>query len=268
MRLSKINFMIRPAVNKLCFFLFILTSSGCNSSRNLVYFSNLKNTESYTTPIQINNELTIQADDLLDISVSSLSPESNILFNNGVLPTASGISYAAQTTRPIGYLVDKNGSINFPVLGTISLSGLSTAEATKKLTDQIRTHVKNPAVNIKFINFRITVIGEVMKPSSFIIPTERINILEALGLAGDMTVYGKRENVLLIREQDGVRTTTRIDLTNKQILSSPYFYLQQNDIVYVEPDKAKGLQASTRNYYLPIALTALSVLSILFTALK
>jgi polysaccharide export outer membrane protein len=152
-----------------------------------------------------------------------------------------------------GYLVDKNGFINFPVIGKISLVGMTKEEATDKMTDLIKTQVKNPIVNVRFINFKVTVIGEVQKPATFITETEKINVLEALGLAGDMTVYGRRENVLVIREKEGVRTTTRLNLNSKSVFSSPYFYLQQNDIVYVEPNnKVKTADTAPGNRLIAI----------------
>lgn len=162
-----------------------------------------------------------------------------------------------------GYLVDKTGSINYPVLGTLKIAGLTKTEAVQLLTTKISQYVKNPIINIRFLNFKVTVVGEVNHPATLDVRTERINIVEALGLAGDMTVYGKRTNVLIIREKNGVRNTARIDLSKKASLSSPYYYLQQNDIVYVEAEKAKGLQASSSNYYLPIVATVASIVSVL-----
>ena len=131
------------------------------------------------------------------------------------------------------------------------------------MTAEITKNIKDPIVNIRFLNFRITVIGKVNKPSTFIAPSERINILEAIGLAGDLTPYGKRENILIIREQNGVRTATRVDLASKNVLSSPDFYLQQNDVVYVEPAKIKALQGSSSTFYLSLATASVSILSLL-----
>ncbi len=253
-------------IQRLLSFFFLLVAVSCTSSKNLVYFNNLNQRDDYSTPISKLADPRIQPDDLLAISVSSLNSESNVLFNNGVLTTAGSPALATSAVRTNeGYLVDKNGNINFPVLGTIALGGLTKAEANTKMTDAIKIYVKNPIINIRFLNFKITVLGEVNKPSSFSILTERINVLEALGLAGDMTPYGRRENILLIREKDGVRSTTRLDLTDKNTLNSPSFYLQQNDVLYVEPSGARAIQSSTRAYYLPILLTALSVVSILIT---
>jgi len=215
---------------------------------------------SFTTPIKNYVPPRIQPGDILSIAVSSLSPESNVLFNNVLLPT-NGSNNVVADKLDQGYLVDKDGLINFPVLGKIKMSGMSKEEATEKMTNLIKENVKNPIVNIRYLNFRVTVIGEVNQPSTFIIPSEKINVLEALGLAGDMTAFGKRENVLIIRETDGTRITTRINLNNKDVLNSSYFYLQQNDIVYVEPEnKTKVAQTAPGNRYIGIWAAVISTL--------
>lgn len=213
----------------------IVIMSSCYK-RNLVYFSDLPKTTDFNTPITNYVAPKIQPDDILSITVSSLNPESNVLFNNILLPSTSGNTNVIADKLDEGYLVDKDGFINFPVIGKINLVGLTKEQAVEKMTGLIKEHVKNPIVNVRFLNFKITVIGEVDKPATFTVATEKINVLEALGLAGDMTAYARRENVLIIREKDGVRSTARINLNNKDVLTSPYFYLQQNDIVYVEPD--------------------------------
>lgn len=242
---------------------------SCSSSKKLTYFRNLDEKGDYKVPIGNIEETKIQPSDLLSITVNSLNPESNILFNNGVLaPAGSSVQAVDPTRRNEGYLVDKDGNINFPVVGTIALGGLTKTQASEKITVAIRNFVKNPIINIRFLNFKITVLGEVTRPSTFSVVSERINVLEALSLAGDMTPYGKRENVLVIREKDGNRTTTRINLADKNSMASPIFYLQQNDIVYVEPSSGRALQASTQSFYLPIFLTAISVLSIFISVLN
>jgi polysaccharide biosynthesis/export protein len=234
----------------ICLCLLVVFSS-C-AKRNLVYFSDLPTGSDFKTPVKNYSAPKIQADDILSISVSSLNPESNVLFNNVLLPTASYANAQVIASKiDEGYLVDKNGFINFPVIGKINLAGLSKEEATEKMTGLIKEHVKNPIVNIRFVNFKVTVIGEVTKPATFTVPTEKVNVLEALGLAGDMTAFGRRENVLIIREKDGVRSTARINLNNKDVLSSPYFYLQQNDVVYVEPNnKVKNAANAPGNRFI------------------
>src|SRR5690606_16855091 len=124
-----------------------------------------------------------------------------------------------------GFLVDHEGFIEYPILGKIKIGGLSKEQAKQELQKHLQIYLKDPVVNIRFQNYRITVIGEVTRPSTFVLPSERTNILTAIGMAGDLTIFGKRENVLLIREEDGVRTMVRLNLNNKDVLNSPYFYL-------------------------------------------
>ncbi|WP_239691912.1 polysaccharide biosynthesis/export family protein [Hymenobacter coccineus] len=218
----------------------------------------MKSNENYRTTTENNSEIRVQPNDLLSIRLTSLNPESNALFNRGIIQS-NGNALNADSGPTEGYLVDKDGFVNFPVLGKVMLGGLTKEEAINKMTNQIQQFVKSPIVTIQLLNFKITVIGEVNKPSTFIVPGQRINILEALGLAGDMTPYGKRENILLVREKDGVRSTTRLNLNDKELLNSPYFYLQQNDVVYIEPDRLKEVQASTNTRTITLATMAISI---------
>ncbi|WP_233507712.1 polysaccharide biosynthesis/export family protein [Adhaeribacter pallidiroseus] len=242
---------------------------SCKSSQDLVYLSNLKESE-YSINIQNKVKPRIQPDDLLAITVSTLSPESNALFNSGVLQGA-GKGVIASGEKNEGYLVDDNGFINFPVVGKIQLAGFTKEEATEKLTTEINKFVRKPIVNVRFLDFKISVIGEVNRPATYTVPTEKINLLQAIALAGDLTAYGKRENIALIREKEGVRSVVRVNLNNKDILNSPNFYLQQNDVVYVEPGKSKAVQTSlSRNnlqFGLSIGLSLISVLTVLLTNL-
>lgn len=251
-------------MKNLVLFIFIATSIISCSQRNLVYFSDIDLNSTYKVPVGITPEPRIQEDDLLSITVTSLNAESNLLFNAGVL-TPTGDKGNAVVSKPINenYLLDKNGFINYPVIGQINLKGLTKLEAIKKMTELLNEYVQNPIINIRIMNFKISVIGEVQKPSTFIIPTEKISILEALGMAGDMTAYGRRENVLIIREKDGVRSSTRLNLNNQDILSSPYYYLQQNDVVYVEPYKTKAIQADTNPRTIALISSLLSLATLI-----
>lgn len=245
-----------------------LTLFSC-AKRNLVYFSDIETYEDYSVPVGQFTEPRIQPDDLLSITVTSLNPESNMLFNVGVL-MPSGDRANTVVSNPVNenYLVDKDGFINYPVIGKISLNRLTKQEAVDKMAALVSEYVKDPIVNIRFTNFKVTVIGEVQKPASFVIPTEKITVLEALGMAGDMTAYGKRENVMVIREKDGMRTAARLNLNDKAVLSSPYYYLQQNDVVYVEPYKTKAIQADTNPRTFAIISSALSLAVVIFVNLR
>lgn len=249
----------------------VLLMMSCGSKRNLTYFSDLEGNDlEQPKPIDNVTISTIQMDDLLAITVNSLSVETNMLFNQGVLGTlGSRVSESGGENQSIeGYLVDEQGEINFPVIGKIKLAGLTKQEATDTIQSILdRDYVKNPIVNIRFLNYNITIIGEVKKPSVYTVLTEKVNVLEALSLAGDITPYGKRDNVLVIREKDGERMMYRINLNGKDILSQPGYYLQQNDIVYVEPDKIRRIQTSaTRSntqFLLSITMTLLTIATLI-----
>src|SRR5690554_4868111 len=226
------------------YFLFVIFIFSSCATRNLIYLSDLPEEHTNTEPVVNAIDPQIQPVDLLSITVSTLNPESNLLFNSGVISSVGSASSITTSMFNEGYRVDKEGEPSFPLLGKVHLAGLTIDEATVKMVQLLESEVKNPIVNIKLLNFRITVVGEVNQPSTFPVMTERINIVEAIGLAGDLTPFGRRENVLLIREIENVRTMVRLDLNKKDIFTSPYYYLQQNDIIYVEPVRARAEQAS------------------------
>jgi polysaccharide export outer membrane protein len=242
-----------------------LVIESCSSQRNLVYFSDMQNATKYSknvTKLLEESAPKIQANDLLSIRVSTISAESNTLFNN--------VSYANNYNTDLvktGYRVDKAGEISFPVVGQIKLAGLTANEAKLKLVKILSDYTKNPVVNLDFVNFRVTVIGEVARPGTYTITDENISLLGALGLAGDMTPYAKRSNVLVVRENNGIRTMERINLNNSEIFDSKYYYLKQNDIVYIEPDKSKALQTDQNNRFIPIIAASMSVIAVVVSIL-
>jgi len=246
---------------------FIIIVSSCKERRNLVYFSDLKNesTGAYTNinKTLVESEPKIQPNDLLNIRVTTLSPESNALFNNDITANMN----INNNTAPVrvGYRVDKDGNISFPVIGQIKLGGLTIDQAQGDITKKLEVYTKGPVVNIDFLNFKITVIGEVTKPGTFTIEDENISLLGALGLAGDMTPYAKRNNVLIVRETNGVRTTERIDLNSSELFDSKYYYLKQNDVVYVEPDKSRLSQTNENNRFIPILGSSMAVVAVLLS---
>jgi len=257
---------------KLIYLLSALLLVSCGPTRNLAYFSDLEEQAVYTENITNATQPKIQPDDLLSITVTSPNAEANKLFNTGVAPAVGSVADINTSNRATnihneGYLVDRNGNIDFPVLGQVKLGGLTKEEAKAKLIAELNEYLKEPMVNIRFLNYKVTVVGEVNRPSTFTIPTEKINILEALGMAGDMTAFGKRENVLIIREEAGVRTMARVNLNETEVLNSPYFYLRQNDVVYVEPDRMKQVQASTNTRSLSILVSAVSLATIIISRL-
>jgi polysaccharide biosynthesis/export protein len=240
----------------------MLVSCG---KKNLAYFSDLDDQREYKETITNFSEPKIQPDDLLSISISSLSSDANVLFNKGVLTPVGSTNYAANTPRAgeEGYLVDKYGFIEFPVLGKVKVGGLTKQEAKEKLVAELENYLKRPTATIRYMNFRVTVVGEVNKPSTFTIPSEKVNVLEALGMAGDMTQFGKRDNVLIIREEGGVRKMARINLMSTEAMKSPYFYLRQNDVVYVEPNKARDSQATIDTRLVSLSLAVISTVTLI-----
>jgi polysaccharide export outer membrane protein len=152
--------------------------------------------------------------------------------------------YLMGNPERVGYLIDAEGNVQLPGLGTVQLAGLNRMEATAMLQDKISAFVDNPVVNIQILNFKVTILGEVMQPGTYRIPNERMTILEAIGLAGDLKMTGVRTNVLVIRDNDGSKHEYRVDLTDTAVFNSPAYYLQQNDVVYVEPNAAARTNAS------------------------
>lgn len=249
-------------VKLFCVLCLILFSTACAPRRNLVYFSDLEKKSVDTETVVNNVEPKVQPNDVLSITINTLSSESNSLFTlNSSLINKNGM------IEREGYRVSKEGFVRLPVIGDIELKGQTLDQAQQTIARRLNSYVKDPLVNIQFLNFRVTVIGEVNHPSTFTVNNEKINLLEALGMAGDMTVYGKRENVLIIRESEGKRVITRVNLNEKNVLNSPYFYLKQNDIVYVEPDKEKAIEYSPNNRLMPLVVATISAIAVLSTAL-
>ena len=233
---------------------------SCVSTRQSVYFHDLPDTT--LASVKENLEPIIQKNDILQITVSSSNMEDAVIYN---APSMATIGTAVPTgPTATGYLVDEAGNIQYPVLGPVKVDGLTTAQLTKYIREQLleKKLLVDPVVSVRFLNYRITVIGEVNRPQVVNVSNERISILEALGLAGDITVYGRKENVLLIRETDGVRTVKRLNLNDRSILSSPYYYLHSNDVVYVEPNKAKVASTVMARQTLPIVISGLTLIVI------
>jgi polysaccharide export outer membrane protein len=251
--------------SKLLFFLFLSIIFSSCAKRNLTYMSNLKFAENYQAQIAEGITVKIQAGDLLRISLSSLQPEMNSMFNDPTTNLELNRS-VINNINAEGFLVDEKGEVNIPVVGKVKLAGLTKAQATEIIEKGIEEYIVDPVVTIQYANFKVTVIGEVKNPSTFYVPSEKLNIFEALGLAGDMTEFGLREDVRLIRESDGLRSVTTLDLNDINLLGSPYYNLKQNDIIYIQPDKLKSVKVSTneRNMTL-LALVVSLVVPILFS---
>ena len=219
--------------------------------------------------------LRIQPRDRLGITVSyPESPELAIPFNLTTTPPADAgeKGLGVQPVR-LTYSVKNDGTIDFPILGAVRTEGLTQEELSERIEDLLMPHFKHrPIVSVQVLNFSISVLGEVNNPGSFTIREERITILEALALAGDLTIHGKRSNIMLVREDShGDKKTYEINLSSRSILSSPQYYLQQNDIIYVLPNKTKANSARTSSYmsvWIPIVSSVISLASLLVVTLK
>lgn len=235
--------------------------TACTSTKKIIYLQDvvpLKQQE-----IEQKYEVIIHGDDLLAIMVNSRDPELALPFNMPMITYQLGSNSSGQQ-RVLGYLVDTNGNIDFPILGEIHVEGLTRMQLTELIKNKLIEGdlIKDPIVTVQFLNFKISVMGEVGRPGSFTISGDRITLLEALSMAGDLTIYGRRDRVAVIRENDGKRTILFHDLRSADIFNSPCYYLQQNDIVYVEPNKAKSGQSSiNQNNSIGVWVSVISLLT-------
>jgi polysaccharide export outer membrane protein len=205
----------------------------------------------------------IQKSDVISIAVTSLNPEASAVFNMPNLPAGSSFSAAnaATLSNAAGYIVGPDGFIQFPMLGQLKAEGLTKKQLSSLITRQLteKKLLLDPIVNVRQLNFHVTVLGEVGRPTVITVPNEKINILEAVGMAGDLTLFANRDRVLLIREEGGQKIVKRLDLTSPRALSSPYYNLRSGDIVYAESNQSKVRSTSEARQLTPIILSALSV---------
>lgn len=238
---------------------------SCGSVKDIAYLQGeelLKKTAIVDT-----FSLKIQKNDLLDIAVSSVDPEllrPFLQYGSGINGGGNNYGYSGGNNNE-GYLVEADGTINFPLLGQIKVAGLTRRQVVDLIQNRLKKegYIKDPTVMVRFLNFRISVLGEVSHPGTYKITSERITLFEALSMAGDLTIHGRRDRVAVVRETDGVRTILYHDLRSRDIFQSPDFYLTQNDLVYVEPNRAKA-DASIQNQFTNVG-TWISLVSLLTT---
>ena len=241
----------------------LLMCASCGSTKEvptLAYFQNLKDSVGKLPDNVSNYKIKIQPDDELIITITSTLPEATAMYNLPLgNPSLKGNINATQSPRIQTHIVDRNGMIQLPVLGEIQAAGLSTKELEAVIKNRVSEHVKDPFVRVEMINFTVNVMGEVRAPQRIVVGKERFSVLDALAAAGDLTEYGKRDNVLVIRTENGKSTYHRLNLTDGSIYASPYFYLQQNDVVYVEPNDIK-IDNSKYNQFCAFKLSQLSTI--------
>jgi polysaccharide export outer membrane protein len=262
-----------------------LISSGlfsCSSTKKIKYFQDIPDSGQMKAIAKAEYfEPKVQVDDILTIVIQTLDPTATQMINSGNIPVVgtAGASTSTMSLSPAatsatslqqpvsGYLVDKKGTVDIPILGRVSVIGLTTFELKDLLVKLASKYYQNPTVNVRFANFRVSITGEVLKPGVYVMPNEKVSILDAIAMAGDLTIYGKRENVLLVRENaDGTKTPYRVNLKKSGIMSQEYYYLRQNDFIYVEPGtgKAAATDASQARYYTLIG-SLLSVIIVFLT---
>lgn len=247
----------------------VLFLNGCVATQNLAYFRNVpdsfsKETVSLLAPFK---NPVIQANDLLQISVVTLDKNDNeILANGSRMANPSGNNFTSSNPAISGLLVDDQGMIELPAIGSVKVSGLTTFAARDTIYNRMAKFYKKPVVNVRFSNFTVTVLGEVNRPGQFTASGEKISIVDAIGLAGDLTVDAKRENLLLMRDSANIKVFARFNLTNSNLLASGYYYLRQGDVVYVEPKKTKPSgNDAVKSRNLTIITTAISGLATIIT---
>lgn len=242
----------------------VYSITSCVSKKQITYFQGLEAVQQQLDNSQ--SSLQIKPNDLLTISVSAYNMEAALPFNLPVIGVSSGSESSLRvggTPQLQPFLVDSDGNIEFPQLGTIKVEGLNRQELAGKLKIQITEYVQNPIVNVRIVNFQVSVLGEVNRPGTFSVQDEYLSLPKALGLAGDMSIYGQRENVLVMREENGAKTHAYLDMTDANIINSPFYYLKQNDVVYVEPNNAQKQGASyNRNasVYISVASVLISLI--------
>ncbi len=255
------------------FFLLLIALSAfsCNVKKKIVYFNN---TTSQNDTLKTDEKtslstytLIFKKDDLIYIDVNSADIESLKPFMKEDLSAGNQMpGYANGVSAKGGYLIDENGKINFPLIGEIQLAGFTRSEATVLIQNRLREYINDAIVTLRIQNFKITVLGDVKIPGTYNIPNERLTLIEAIGLAGDLNITGVRNNVLVIREENGIKKEYRIDLTKNDIFSSPVYYLNQNDVVYVEPNRAKrntSIVSSTAGIFISVASLVITTINVI-----
>nr|WP_298994213.1 polysaccharide biosynthesis/export family protein [uncultured Polaribacter sp.] len=239
------------------FFLLIILSS-CVSKKEIIYF---QNDEIDQSKVSNSYKTIIKPDDLLQITITALDTEAVRPFNLAAVTYSTSSNSAIGVAQQQNYLVDSNGEIDFPIIGKLKIGGLSRDELIVLLKDKLDPdYIKNPNINIRIANYKISVLGDVQRPGSYTIPNERITILEAIALAGDLNISAERESILVQREENGKKVEYTVNLLSKDVFTSPVYYLQQNDVVYVKPNYARIQSASANsNTTLFISITGLLI---------
>ena len=249
----------------------VLAFSSCVTQKQLTYLSdaNSGSADSINKHYQAQSEMIVRVGDAMSITVSALDQEAVAPYN---LPTVvysrPGDRLVATTPSLQYYVVDEAGDIDFPVLGKLHVAGLKRTEVQDLIKKQLESQVLNPIVLVNMLNAKVSVMGEVNQPGAVGMTSGRLTILEALAAAGDLTPYGRRDNVLVTREKDGKLEIARLNLRSADLYTSPYYFLQQNDVVYVSPNKVRAVSSTNAGLWVSVAGTLASVAAVVVTVLK
>ncbi len=245
--------------------------SSCITTPPITYFDSADSTKYQILPENIPVITKIRPNDILAITVGSLSQESNDILNfnniNRIFTTNFPGQNGGQFGQPLGFLVDNTGQVDLPMIGRISLSGLKLDEAAEKVRIEVEKLLKSPSVTVRFLNHRFTVIGEVNKPAVYNLIDDKTTLTEALALAGDLTAFGNRKNIMIIRDYYGKREMVRLNLLNREIFDSPYYYLKDGDMIYIEPVEGKATYTDKKVQLAPLYLSGVSALVVLINVL-
>lgn len=249
----------------------IFLISSCISRKNVTYLENVSSAQ-HSTLDQVASftEPVIQADDILAVSINTIDPTSAAVVNqagtNISVTSSSGSNNGREQVS--GYLVDKNGEIELSLIGKVKVIGLTTFQAKELIREKASRDLKNPNVTVRFANFKVSVLGEVNRPTVYSLPNEKVSILDVLSLAGDLTIFGRRDNIMIIRDVNGKKEFGRLNLNNTDIFKSPYYFLKQNDVVYVEPNGSKVFQLNNSTRTLAtLVLSVVSTIVLIYTRL-
>lgn len=245
----------------------MLLFSSCRTPKNSYYFKNLPRDTSINTTVSRQQESVIRKNDLLSVTISSLNPDEDKVYNAAAISITNASPTSAASSS--GYLVDANGNIHLHRLGNIHVEGMTRRELKNKIETDIKPYLKDPVVTVRYMNRRVTVMGEVGKPQVVSMPEEQLSILEVLGASGDITVQGKKDNILIIRETESGKQFKRLNLEDQSVFASEWYYLKPDDVVYVEPSdkKIKDEQRARTQQTVSLALSGLSLVIIVLNSL-
>ena len=244
--------------------------ASCVSPKKVTYFNYLPDSLK-NQPVSVQmaeySDPKIQPNDLLQISVQTIDPQATNMIGTQSGSAANGQT-SGSTTTP-GYLVDQNGEIEMPLVGRIKVAGLTTVEVRNAVAQRASQYYKNPVVNVRYANMTITVLGEVTRPGPISVPTEKLNIIDAIGMAGDLTMGGKRDNIILLREENNQKVFYNVNLNDRSLFQSPYFYLRQRDVLYVPPTKNRVASTDvTTTRTLAFLSTAVSIATLIIALVR